>query len=62
MPGFDLHVRKKPFALYVLVIILTLQSISALICGAAMMWEPGGAPMQLSLALLKQTPFNNFLT
>jgi hypothetical protein len=52
--------RKKPFSIYLLSIVLVFLSISALICGAAMMYDPSGKGMQLSLDVLKSSPFNNF--
>ena len=52
--------RRKPFVIYALTAILLFQSVTALVCGAAMMWDPTGASMQLPSYVLAQAPFDNF--
>jgi hypothetical protein len=52
--------QKKPFTLYLLAAVLILQSVTALVCGAAMMADPSGVSMQLPGAVLERAPFTNF--
>lgn len=50
----------KPVSVYLLAVVLTLQSFTALVCGAAMMWDPSGVSMQLPSVVLETAPFKNF--
>lgn len=59
-PAASVYSFRKPPVLYLLVLVLLLQSITALICGAAMIYDPSGAPMMLPVEVLKHAPFSNF--
>src|SRR5688572_16471315 len=52
---------KRPAVLYVLILVLLLQSITALLCGALMVIDPSGASMQLPIVVLENAPFSDFL-
>lgn len=52
---------KRPAAVYLLIVVLLLQSITALICGALMVLDPSGTSLQLPIVVLKGAPFSTFL-
>jgi hypothetical protein len=51
---------RKPFMLYVLIALQMLEGLTALVCGAALMYAPSGKPMMLPREVLNTSPFNNF--
>jgi hypothetical protein len=54
-------VNKKPFALYILVILLFIQGISALYGGFGLVFDPTGKLIQLPDGTLEKIPFSTFL-
>jgi hypothetical protein len=53
--------KKKPFVLYLLMILILFQAISAIGGGAVLVVSPSGGMMGIPLSGLKNTPFSNFL-
>jgi hypothetical protein len=52
---------KRPLALWLLMFLLLFQGISAIPSGLMLVLDPTGGLMQMPLAMLKGTPFPNFL-
>lgn len=54
-------IKKKPFACLFLIILHFFLGISAVLGGAALIISPNGQLLNMSLALLENSPFNSFL-
>jgi hypothetical protein len=53
--------KRKPWALYVLVILLFVQGVSAIYGGVSLVVDPSGALLKMEADMLANTPFNSYL-
>lgn len=53
--------KTRPFSVLVLFIVLILQGLSAVYGGMALIWDPSGEFLQMSVRLLEPSPFTNYL-
>jgi hypothetical protein len=50
----------KPFPVYMLLILLFFQALSAIFGGGALVLDPSGGLLQMPLELLQHSPFPNY--
>lgn len=53
--------RRRPFTVYVLLILLFFQAVSAIFGGIALTIDPSGELLQMPLSLLQGSPFRSYL-
>ncbi len=53
--------KKRPIALYLLVLLLALQGLGGLFGGLSLVLAPSGEIMQMPVSMLAGSPFTNFL-
>lgn len=57
----NLHKTSRPFEIYLLIILLLFQVVSAFGGGLAMAVKPDGSALGMPLSMLNGSPFSNFL-
>jgi hypothetical protein len=53
--------KNKPFALYLLALLLLVQSLGGLFGGISLVASPSGAILQMPVSMLEGSPFSDFL-
>lgn len=53
--------RKKPISVYILLVLIIFQGLSALLGGIGMILDPSGKSQKIPISLLDGSPFSNFL-
>jgi len=55
------NVKQRPVAVYFLLLLVFLESVSGLFGGAALLLDPAGNILQMSTSFLKNSPFINYV-
>jgi len=53
--------KRKPFTIYLLTLLLAFQSLGGLFGGISLVASPSGAIMQMPISMLEGSPFSDFL-
>ncbi len=53
--------KKRPFPVYILMLLMLFQAASGLYGGFSLVSEPSGGMLQMPLSILDGTPFSNYL-
>ena len=53
--------QRKPFVLYILLLLIFFQALSGLSGGTALVFDPTGGFLKMPLSLLDRSPFENYL-